>query len=487
MRDGTELPTDIYLPYPDAKGLPCVVIRTPSGKHLYHDIYVPPLTKQGYIVAYQDTRSYLDKQGKTFPYVTDGWGQYQDGYDTIEWLAKSPLTNGQIATTGFSAMGITQLLVAPTVPPHLKCQHISWAASSLYHHGITYGGQFYKSQIEGWLGMYANDPSVKNYVTSQPDYNAFWTSLDANALAAKVNVPALHYGGWYDTFSQGTIDGYLARQLKGDQGARGNQKLIMGPWVHPYTKVAFEFPENSKQPPYDISAATWFNYHIKGESNGIDKLPNVIYYVMGPLDGSKSSGNVWRTADAWPIPSDPTPIFLAAEGKLSFVRPEDESTIGFKYNPEKPVPTIGGRNLFLLSGPADQTPLESMEDVVVYTSDKLDKEIEVTGRVVAAIYFSSNQPQTDVAIRVTDVYPDGRSILIVDGIRTLKNYKPNTIVPVDIDLWSTSYVFAKDHKIRVSVSTTNYPRFEKPALASENTVYAGPRHPSHVVLPIVTR
>ena len=177
MRDGVELTTDIYLPDPEAKNLPCILLRGPGGRQASTAICYASLAKEGYVIAIQDTRSAIDHEGKTLPYYSDGWGMHQDGYDAVQWLAKHPLTNGKIGTLGLSNMGITQLLMAPTAPPALKCQYIGVAAASLFHHAIFSGGKFLKNQVEGWLNLCAKDPSVLNFILSQPDYNDFWGGI----------------------------------------------------------------------------------------------------------------------------------------------------------------------------------------------------------------------------------------------------------------------------------------------------------------------
>lgn len=508
MRDKTELPTDIYLPDLMAENLPCILIRTPAGRDHYKEAFIP-LAKAGYVVAIQDTRSHLDPDGKTFPYVSDGWGNLQDGYDTVAWLSKSQLTNGQVGTLGFSAMGITQLLMAPTKPPGLKCQYIGMAAGSLYHHAIYVGGQLLKNQVEGWLGLHARDPSVLSHVVNSPYYNDFWQGLDSQPLASQVEVPAFFYGGWFDTFLQGTLDAFVARQEQGGDGARGRQKLVMGPWTHYWPQSFkmgdFEVPDIAKMPPLDVSPLRWFNHYLKGIDNEVDKIPNVTYFVMGPFDGSSSKGNVWKTADRWPVPSSSTPLYLDSTGKLQYSVPnKKESTLTYTYDPANPVSTIGGHNLFLDSGPKDQRPIESREDVLVFTTEPLKEDLEVTGRLKAKLYIVTNRKDTDIVMRLSDVYPDGRSILISDGICRLCMHKNSVSQPngkpreIEVDLWSTSMVFAKGHQIRVSITSSNHPRFEKNLnvpvgekvgdvpLSARNTLYFGKNYPSQIILPIVS-
>lgn len=486
MRDGTELPTDIYLPKNNFKSsAPCLLIRSPIGRKDLQALAYIYLTKANYSVAIQDTRSALDTSGKTMPYWNDGWGNHQDGYDAIAWLAKSPYSNGKVGTIGSSAMGLTQLLLAPTAPPALKAQYIGMTPASLYHDAIFPGGQLLKNQVEGWLSRHTKDPVLQGFICDQPNYNSFWENFDTKKVAHKVTVPALFYTGWYDTFLQGTIDAYTSRQNQGGEGAKGAQKLIIGPWTH-------DWHASSKlETPIDISPTRWFNYTLKGEKNGIEKMPNVIYYVMGSIDNSPSSGNVWREASKWPVPSTPMKLYFTPERELSEVLSKhDQCLFSYEYDPKNPVPTIGGRNLFLESGAKDQRPLEDRKDVIVFTSPILKNDVEVTGTIAAKLFFSSDKNETDVAVRLTDVYPDGRSILIADGLTSLKNGTLQT-QNVDVDLWSTSIVFAKGHRIRVSVSSSNYPRFESchsiDSSIARNTLYCGGETTSHIVLPVVAK
>ncbi len=509
MRDGTELPTDLYLPSPEAKGLPCILLRSPAGRQAYWKDFAK-LAKEGYVVAIQETRSALDSEGKTFPFIGDGWGKLQDGYDTVEWLAKSPYTNGKIGTWGASALGITQLLMAPSQPPHLACQYILVAAASIYHHALFPGGQLLKHQAESWLGYYARDTGVQSYVCQRPFYNDFWKQLNSLEMSHRVKVPGMHIGGWYDTFLQGTLTSFAARQYEGGEGARGCQKLVIGPWTHFWPMSQhfgdFNIPQEGLQPPVDISPKRWFDFYLKGIANGLDQLPAVTYYVMGPFDGTPSSGNTWRTSDVWPIPAKETAFYLTPNHQLQTTFSSREGKVSYQYDPHNPIPTLGGRNLFLESGPKDQRSIEERTDILVFTSNRLDDDLEVTGPLSAVIYFASDQPDTDIVVRLCDVYPDGRSILISEGGCRLgilnhskKESKASDVHEVKIDLWATSMVFAKGHAIRLSVSSSNYPRYEKNLNVgllgmnmgkhqiAQNQVYMGKKHPSRVILPIVQR
>jgi predicted acyl esterase len=509
MRDGTELPTDLYLPSLEARGLPCILLRSPAGRHAYWKEFAK-LAKEGYVVAIQETRSALDTEGKTFPFITDGWGKLQDGYDTVEWLAKSPYTNGKIGTWGASALGITQLLLAPSNPPHLKCQYILVAAASIYHHALFPGGQLLKHQAESWLGYYAHDSGVQSYVCQRPFYNEFWKQLNSLEAAPRIQVPGMHIGGWYDTFLQGTLTSFASRQYQGGEGARGKQKLIIGPWTHfwPLSQKFgdFEVPKAGIQTPFDISPKRWFDYYLKGVDNGLEDMPPVTYYVMGPFDGTPSSGNVWRTSDVWPVPAIETNFYLTSDFHLEKKVP-NEGKVSYRYDPSNVITTLGGHNLFLESGPKDQRSIENRKDVLVFTTPSLEDDVEVTGPISATIFFKTDQKDTDIILRLSDVYPDGRSILISEGGYRLgvmcyqtDNFQPSQvdrIYELKIDLWATSMVFAKGHSIRLSISSSNYPRYEKNMNVglignntgkfnfANNTIYMGDKYPSRLFLPIV--
>lgn len=507
MRDGTELPTDIYLPAcDDLKPHPCILMRNPSGKRAQPWLKYASLKNLGYVVAIQDGRNCLDCKGETMPYYSDGWGEEQDGYDTVEWLAKSPFTNGQIGTIGFSATGITQLLMAPSAPPSLKCQYIGVAAANLYNQAVFNGGQVLKNQVEGWWAHHGNNPDVLAFVINQREYNDFWDRFNTVKVAHKVNVPALHYGGWYDIFLQGTIDGFVSRQYHGGEGAKGKQKLLIGPWTHSWpmnTKLGdFEVPKEGYHPPYDFSPEAWFGYHLKNEGRSADEIPAVTYYVMGPFDGTPSKGNRWKTSDHWPIPSKPMTLYLTPTGTLT---PHSRFSSGIKhytYDPAEPTPTLGGRNLFLESGGKDQRPIEARSDVIVFSSDYLKEDLEITGHVTATIYCSTDCKDTDIVVRLTDVYPDGKSILILDGIQRLANVRslldadvPAAPAQIDVDLGTTSIVFAKGHRIRLSITGSNYPRYERnlntgkgEAISSKHShtqIWLGGKTLSSIQLPVV--
>jgi len=313
----------------------------------------------------------------------------------------------------------------------------------------------------------------------------------------------MYLGGWYDIFSQGTIESYLAVNGRGSGRARGNCRLVMGPFGHGYSPD-WDFPNRGAPP----SAATlrWLNLWLKKDGKGIKRIPPVQYYVLGDPDAKNEPGCEWRTAQSWPIPATRTPFYLHKNGSLSRVSPKIRA--GFRsvhYEPRNPVPTFGGANLNILKGPRDQRPVENRPDVLLFTSSRLTAPLEVTGRIYVKLWVSSSTLDTDFTAKLTDVFPDGRSMLVLDGIRRMSHRRsftrrepiePGEIYELEIDLWSVSIVFNTGHRVRLIVSSSNAPRFEPNlnigppwdargrAIPARNTVYLDASHPSHLLLPL---
>jgi hypothetical protein len=231
--------------------------------------------------------------------------------------------------------------------------------------------------------------------------------------------------------------------------------------------------------------------------------PTVSYYVMGDVDDTRAPGNEWRYADDWPIPSNAVNWYLQSDGDLTTERPGIDDPLAYTYDPSDPVSTIGGKNLYSPAGPYDQSSVENRSDVLVFTSEYLEQPYEATGPVKAQLYVSSDCPDTDFTVKLTDVYPDGRSMLITDGILRMRNrngqdhwefMQPEVIYDIEVDLWSTSYIWNTDHQIRVEVSSSNYPRFlnnpntvdgigkNTTVAIAHNVVYVDTDHPSGIIL-----
>lgn len=506
MRDGTRLATDVYLPRVPRRSWPVVLMRTPYGKHEIKRIYARLVCRRGWGVVVQDMRGRFQSQGRdALVFQSGNWPEGCDGHDTLRWIARQPWCNGRVATWGPSAMGFTQNMLAPGAPGALRAQHVMMAFSNMYAQAAYQGGAFRKALVEGWLHEHRFSDRNLRAIREHPKYDEFWAKLNPEAQAHRVNVPTVFWGGWYDAFLQGTINSFVSIQHRGGPRARGNCRLILGPWSHRDISRLID-PRNARCWPAAGDPLRFFNYWLKCCCNGVPADHPVYYYVMGDRCDPCAPGNCWRAADDWPPPSRPTEFFLHADGSLSTARPHASgSSLSYQYDPANPVPTLGGQNLNLRQGPADQRPVESRPDVLVFTTKTLRRPLEVTGRVTARLYVASDCPDTDFTVKLTDVYPDGRSVLLADGILRARYrlsfeqedfLEPGEVYPITIDLWSTSNVFNRGHRIRVAVSSSNAPRFEpnpnngRPLLPggetriATNTVHLSPGYPSCVILPV---
>lgn len=519
MRDGIKLATEVYRDE-NAPPSPAILLRTPYGrKSLIPKWVIEEFVKKGYVYVAQDMRGRGDSEGESVVFLDDGWGLLQDGYDTVEWIAKQPWCNGKVGTFGPSAMGIVQNLMAGATPPHLVCQVIIVASSSLYHEAAFPGGAFRLGLAAGWLKMNKFPAKILREYRNHPNYDNMWELVNSRIKHSVMNVPALHIGGWFDIFQEGTLQSFKGRQEKGAKGARGKQLLVMGPWTHnigeqPWGDLKFPDAETLYTKLKD-KIVRFFDYYLKGIDTGITKEDPVEYYLMGDVE-NKGDWNCWKTSKTWPPPnSKEIKFYLRENKKLTLEKPSFyEKPDKFIYDPLNPVPTYGGCNLNeLLEGPAgprDQRKIEERKDVLIYTSDVLDKPLKVVGKVKVILYASSSAPDTDFTAKLTDVYPDGRSILICDGIirarkRESDRYEvflePGKIYKFEIDLWSTAYVFNKGHRIRLAISSSNYPRFDvnpntgekfkiinfnvDRVISAEQTIFHNKKYPSHLLLPLI--
>lgn len=506
MHDGVRLATDVYQPESASGPLPVIFTRGPYGKDGAKGMSAGTC-KRGYVLVSQDMRGRFASEGNdSVVFHNDGWGNRRDGQESLEWIGRQPWCNGRIATFGGSALGITQTLMAPGAPPTLKAQYVQVAFSDMYSQSTYQGGVWRKSLIEFWLKAAKFDPKSFETFVKHPLYDDFWAEGNAEAQASRVNAPGIYWGGWYDIFLQGTINSFVTIQNQGGPLARGQCRLIMGPYAHgPFDGLTY--PPNSKQSPPAGDAFRFFDYHLKGTANGVAEDKPVHYYVMGDPTDAKAPGNVWRSADSWPPPSRPTPLYLQANGGLSGEpSAKADGSRTYKYNPADPVPTLGGQNLVPPKGPVDLRPIESRSDVLVFSSDVLKEPREVTGRITANLSISSDCPDTDFAVLLADVYPDGRSMLVTDGIlrtRFRKSFeredflKPDQTYEIAVDLWSTSLIFNAGHRIRLLVTSSNSPRFDPnpntghafraddKIRVATNTLHLSKDHPSSIVLPTI--
>ena len=531
MRDGVKLATDIYLP--DTNGVfPVLLGRTPYSKAISASAGSDG-ARRGYATVIQDTRGRFASQGENLAFEADGWADKWDGYDTVEWIIHQPWSNGKVGTFGGSAGAITQLLLAGSGHTNVLSQHLTVGGPSMYFDVVYCGGVFRKALIEDWLRITAFSPEALKLWVSHPDYDDYWRARELTHRYNKINAAAVHIGGYFDIFAQGTLDSFVGYQEHGGPGARGKQKLIMGPWTHGvFTEKSGDltFP-NGKRPPNNVRDQwRWFDHTLKGVDNGIDREPAVTYYVMGDTSTTNAPGNTWRTANQWPpVVAVATPFYLHADRTVSREKPsvqdpfslsgdrtksvaaghqdDAEPALAFVYEPTNPVPTIGGRQLTLPAGPKDQRPIENRPDVLVFTSEPLTAPLEVTGRVRAKLWASSDAPDTDFFVRLCDVYPDGRSLNICEGCLRArlrdsfseeKLMRPGEIYSFNVDLFSTSIIFNQGHRLRVHVTSSSAngydpnPNTEEPfrssnrTQAARNTIWCDASHPSQLLLPVAS-
>jgi predicted acyl esterase len=504
MRDGIHLATDVYLPDGGSPPHGAILVRTPYNKN---GSGMGGWADAGWPSIVQDCRGRFQSEGIDSMFSD----AHTDGPDTLDWIADQNWSNGKVATIGGSATGIVQYFMAGANPSPLKCQYIGAATPNLYT-TIYPGGQFRKNMIEGWLANQGSSYilpelwAAENYTLDQ------WTNVSLEDNWEDVNVPAVHLGGWYDCFAQGLLDGFMGYQYDGGAGAAGKSKLIVGPWTHVFFGERLQgeliYPENAKD---TFSAEYWdeiLEQYILEENNDFENRPNVVYYVMGDVRNSSAMANYWRYTKDWPPEYIADEWYFHENKLLSLDIPGSYSPITYTYNPSNPVPTKGGTNLYptplAWPGPFDQRSVENRADVLLFTSDVLTEPYEATGRIKARLYVSSNCPDTDFTVKLTDVYPNGDSMLICDGILRMRNrngfdhwefINPEEVYEVEVDLWSTSYVWNEGHKIRVAISSSNYPRYlanpnTEDAMnqntdynIAENTLYLDSAHPSCIILP----
>ncbi len=505
MRDGTLLATDVYLPSSGNDSWPVLLIRTPYGRSENEELFD---FAEDYALVIQDVRGRYDSEGDYRPFIDDGWGDKQDGHDTVAWILEQPWCNGKIGTFGTSADGITQELLAGSAPPSpgVTCQFIRLAPTDLYSQIVFQGGAFLEALVTGWLERQGASAWVETY-KQHPSYDSFWELSNVETRTSLINAPAVHVGGWYDMALRGSINGFLTRQAEGIGPARGNQRLLIGPWTHVGMKTTVQgevdFP-NSVLNQQNLFKQ-WINYWLRDRDTGImDTLP-VVYYVM-----NEAPEREWREAQTWPpFNTVPTPYYLQPEGVLSpgEAAPGNASST-YVFDPENPVPTRGGLNLIIDAGPYDQSSLESRPDVLLFTTATLAQPMEVTGDLKAILYVSSDALDTDFTAKLTDVYPDGRSMLIADGIiraryrNSLSSPElmtPGTVYQLEIDLWATSIIINAGHRIRLAVSSSNYPRFDVnpntggdtfdkgTMIKATNTIHHNSAYPSRILLPVISR
>lgn len=562
MRDGARLATDIYLPSrngvvdPTAR-YPVVLVRTPYGKLEPLPVGVTTyLPKHGYAVVVQDARGTNQSDGVFEPMLNESWGAKQDGADTIAWLIRQPWSNGKVGTTGMSYLGGVQLLIATMNVSGFVTGVIQVPAVNQFGKGWVYDGHMFDLGTNApWvLGMAStvaakSPPAIREAILADvtaaggpiglPDERAltllngrslrdvpiarhipFWqewldhrdnpayfANNDVAVRFNKVTTPLLHWTGWYDLFHRNSIDAYEGIRAHGaSASAREGQRLIVGPWAHVQCGQCRQFP--GSQVDDTVATRAWMDWQMGGMRDPVFDHP-VIIYVMG--------ADRWRAEDSWPLAGTVrTKYYLhsngranssGGDGRLSTQKPKStESADSYMSDPSSPVPSLGGHGLF--GGPRDQQMNERRSDLLTYSTPPLSEDVEVTGHVRAMLYASSSATDTDWHIKLIDVFPDGRAYNITNGAVRARYRKsrtaptaltPSSVEAYDVDLWSTSIVFRKGHRIRVEIASSDYPntdlnpnRFIDLSKATQNDyvvahqkIFHDAAHPSSIELPII--
>jgi predicted acyl esterase len=506
MRDGVKLATNVYLPKKGEGPWPVILNRTPYNKEgglvLSHTRY----THADYVYVVQDCRGRFRSEGDYRPFQDD----QLDGYDTIQWIASQPWCNGKVGMSGASAMGITSMAAAVSQPEALKAAFVIVTPESFWNEAIFIGGAFKKADVEGWL-------KGQNALDQLEDRRSSLTrteeelTLDLIQNRQKIEIPIYHIGGWYDIFSNGTQGNFHFLFNQGSPGARGAQKLMMGPFGHGGLKGDLRYRKAGGILGAMTEEIRWFDYHLKGIDNGIMDEPPVKYYQMASArKDAMSDKNGWEEAPNWPPASTQTRYYLTASNGLAAKKPSgapDPSK--YRFDPANPVPTVGGANLQLPLGPMDQREIGQRDDYLRFTSAPLEEDVKIAGSVNFELWAATDAPDTDFMVKLVDVYPDGYEALLLDApirCRYREGRRPQDIkrmpegkpVKLEIPLGGTANIFEKGHRIAIHVTSSNAPRFDvnpntghdagksdHAPREANNSIYHDAKHPSAVVLPVI--
>ena len=553
MRDGTRLSTDVYRPAGSGP-FPVVLVRTPYNKNDEEEVDTAVyFASRGYAVVIQDCRGRYDSQGEWAPFVNEP----TDGYDTQTWCGTQPWSSGKVGTRGASYVALTQIISAPLRNPYLKAMAPNVGFSNLYHNWVYTGGAFQLAFNLRWgavqmsartnqyrylwmpaeahfqhlfthLPLISSDENagkISEFYADwirHPSYDPYWENLgNVEKDYAQFDVPSYGFGGWYDVFMQGTLNNFAGVKANGySERARRGQKVLIGPWIHNTGNRGSERCTGDMDFGSEVlldlrrEELRWYDYWLKDLQNGIADEAPVRIFVMGV--------NRWRTADDWPIPGTRyVPYYLHSggnansnrgDGALSPQTPGSQSADQYTYDPNDPVPTIGGSTCCgedvtpVSMGPRDQRPVEWRADVLVYTSRVLKEGLEIAGPIKVVLWAASSAPDTDFTAKLVDVYPDGRAINIAQGIIRARYrdswtnpalMQPDEIYRFEIDCWSSANCFLPGHCIRVEVSSSNFPQFDRnpntgnafgvddELTIAMQTVFHDTEHPSHILLPAI--
>ncbi|HEX5416880.1 MAG TPA: CocE/NonD family hydrolase [Chloroflexota bacterium] len=540
MRDGVRLSADLYLP--DAPGpFPTVLMRTPYDNNGVANIEKGRrLANAGYATVIQDCRGRFDSEGSYYPFTDDG----VDGFDTQEWIGHQPWSNGRIGMAGASYVGWVQLASAPYRSEFLTCLAPRVMCADIFSGLVYRGGAFQLNVMMTWgmrtsgrtaqsiefdnwreafriLPLEACDtasgrdlPFWKDWL-AHPTDDEYWARTNVAARWGDFAAPALNLGGWFDLYADNVIANFNGIRQHGRTAQARRSKLVVGPWPHVLSASPrtgdVDFGAGS-QIDLESLERRWFDYWLKGIDNGIVDEPPIRLFIMG--------ANTWRDESEWPLArtdwqnwyfhSGGSANTLLGDGTLSLGEPGDEAADHFVYHPENPVQTVGGNNCcsphLVPWGPYDQRDVEMRGDVLCYTSAPLERDLEVTGPIKVILYAATDGPDTDWTGKLVDVRPSGYAMNLCDGIlraRYRESFEKPTLLDAgkvyryEIDLMVTGNVFLKGHRIRVEISSSNFPRYDRnlntglpigpsqETRAAHQTVLHSPAYPSHVVLPVI--
>lgn len=549
MRDGAKLYADIYRPDREGK-FPVLVVRTPYGKQRDG----MPQTKiqfaqRGYAVVVQDTRGRYESEGAWDPFRYEA----QDGYDTVEWAARQPWSNGKVGMEGGSYLGNVQWQAAALAPPSLVAIFPAVASTSLYHNTFYHGGAFKLAVSYGWgvvrmplrimypqhwhteayappelkydslisglplgtLDLASSGQVVRHWRdwVKHQSYDDYWRAISVEERFENVKVPAHTQGGWFDLLLNGTLNGFTGlRRQGGTEKARRGAKMIVGPWGHgPSQKLGdVDFGPDAMRRLFNRELQ-WFDHYLMGVDNGIDREPPVEIFLMGI--------NRWMRYDDWPVPGTRfTPFYLASggransargDGKLGAGEPSGAASDQYLYDPNQPVPTTGGNDccgIPISAGPVDQRPVETRHDVLVYSSEILKQPVAIAGPVKMKLHAATDGTDTDWVVKLVDVHPNGFAMNIAEGVLRarfrngcdrMELLKPNQAYEFEVDMRGTANVFQPGHRIRVDITSSNFPQFDRNPNTGEDlatasrvhiarqTVFHTPSRPSHILLPVI--
>jgi uncharacterized protein len=576
-RDGVLLATDVYRPAVGSvaapERLPVLLHRTPYDKSEAAAVAIAAaLAKHGYVVMVQDTRGRHHSQGVFEKYYS--YDAY-DGYDTVEWAAKQPFSDGKVGMYGTSYAAHTQADAAKLAPPHLRALLLNMGGmSNAWDHSVRYDGAFEmgrqltwawsqaledakdpvtegmlsKEDVNAWysalpirkgLSPLSVAPNYERYYldeATRSDYGPRWDTLGMQwekFYGQTADVPMMHVGGWYDIYLRGTIENW--RRLGAIK--KSPMRLVIGPWTHHGNTASFagdvDFGADAAVKDFDTNFhLAWFDFHLKGVKTAASTQAPVRYFLMGTGDGHKDAagrlyhGGEWRESREWPPAESRAALYyLHADGSLSVHAPsasEPAATV-YQFDPAHPVPTIGGGvSKRLKDGAYDQReradmpgsrppylPLRARSDVLVFESEILEHDAVLAGPVEVTLFASSTATDTDFTAKLIDVYPPsadfptGFDMNLTDGIvrasyrdhfETRQLLVPGKIYSIVIRPFDTANVVKKGHRIRMDISSSNFPRFDvnpnsgeplglsRLLKTAENTIYHDAAHPSAVKL-----